>query len=370
MKRILKPHKIAAICLAVLLLAALLPVASVRASPGWEHYRVITISNGGSAQTNYQVRVNITDTSNMAVSGADLRFTDDGNTEVYPYYVESWATNDAYVWVRVSSIASGSSYMWMWYGNSGASSESSGANTFIAFDWKLDGPIGGRTSFGGYHTCALVSDGTMKSWGYNSYGQLGDGSTTQRNTPVSVSGISTAVAITAGVFHTLALLSDGTVKAWGRNNYGQLGDGTTTSNGTPVSVSEISDAVAIAAGFEHTCALLSDGTVKAWGLNNYGQLGDGTTTDSSTPVSVSDYDLGGRYDKSGGIYAIPDPNSDTYFVCKYASTEPTTSTGSPQDSGGVAPVPELPTIILVGGGLAALATYLILQRRKKSYARA
>ena len=85
----------------------------------------------------------------------------------------------------------------------------------------------------------------------------------------------------------MALKSDGTVWAWGDNGYGQLGDGTTTDRTTPVQVSGLSGVTAIAAGCYHTVALKSDGTVWAWGYNGYGQLGDGTTTQRTTPVQVS-----------------------------------------------------------------------------------
>jgi alpha-tubulin suppressor-like RCC1 family protein len=78
---------------------------------------------------------------------------------------------------------------------------------------------------GGYHTCALLGDGTVRCWGSNYSGQLGDGTTTQRNTPATVSGLSGATAIAAGEYHTCALLGDGTVRCWGWNNYGQLGTG-------------------------------------------------------------------------------------------------------------------------------------------------
>ncbi|HHT9106839.1 MAG TPA: RCC1 domain-containing protein [Candidatus Wujingus californicus] len=136
-------------------------------------------------------------------------------------------------------------------------------------------------SGGGSHSLALKSDGTVWAWGYNEYGQLGDGSTDYiKITPVQVSGLSDVIAIAGGGFHSLALKSDGTVWAWG-----EWGGGGVT---TPVQVSDLSDVIAIAGGSIHSLALKSDGTVWAWGGNDSGQLGVGTYGDyRTTPVLVS-----------------------------------------------------------------------------------
>jgi alpha-tubulin suppressor-like RCC1 family protein len=151
---------------------------------------------------------------------------------------------------------------------------------------------------GGGHTVALKSDGTVWTWGYNGIGQLGDNSTTQRNTPVQVLGtggsgfLTDVIAIAAGSNYTAALKSDGTVWTWGDNSYGQLGDNTTTRRSTPVQVSGtggsgfLTDVKAIAAGIDHMVALKSDGTVWTWGYNQNGQLGDNSTTRRTTPVQV------------------------------------------------------------------------------------
>ncbi|MCL2088900.1 MAG: Ig-like domain-containing protein [Oscillospiraceae bacterium] len=143
-------------------------------------------------------------------------------------------------------------------------------------------------SAGYSHTVALKSDGTVWAWGYNGYGQLGDGTTTNSHTPVQVSGLTEVTAISAGYGHTMALKSDGTVWAWGDNQFGQLGDGTIIDRHTPIQVSGLTGVTAISAGYEHTIALKSDGTVWAWGYNSRGQLGDGTTTHCTAPVQVSD----------------------------------------------------------------------------------
>jgi len=137
------------------------------------------------------------------------------------------------------------------------------------------------------HSLALRPNGTVWAWGSNWTGQLGDGTTTARSTPVQVPGLSDVSAIAAGTNHSLALRADGTVWAWGENIlHGQLGDGTTTDRFTPVQVLVVGDATAIAAGANHSLALRGDGTVLAWGDNGYGQLGDGTTTERLTAVQV------------------------------------------------------------------------------------
>ncbi|NDK29323.1 DUF11 domain-containing protein [Streptomyces sp. TR1341] len=139
------------------------------------------------------------------------------------------------------------------------------------------------------HSLALTSDGRVLAWGQGSYGQLGDGTATSSTTPVAVhlpEGV-TVTAIAAGLYYSLALTSDGRVLAWGYNTSGQLGDGSTaTWRYTPVPVHLPESVTAIGAGQATSYAVTSDGRVLAWGWNGYGQVGDGTTTNRNIPVAV------------------------------------------------------------------------------------
>jgi alpha-tubulin suppressor-like RCC1 family protein len=198
-------------------------------------------------------------------------------------------------------------------------------------DTALPGPVLGlgpvaNFAAGGYHACGLMSDGTARCWGRNTRGQVGDGTSNSPITqPHAVSGLSTAAALSLGGYHSCALLLDGTVQCWGQsdfgqigapglafsatpvtvsgitnavgvytgflhtcanNAFGQLGDGTTTSSATPVQVQGILNPSALALGEGHTCALMPDSTVRCWGEGDLGEFGSGTNTNSLTPVTM------------------------------------------------------------------------------------
>ncbi len=156
---------------------------------------------------------------------------------------------------------------------------------------------------GGFHNCALNVSGGVVCWGSNGYGQLGDGTATERWVPTAVSGLGTGVsAIAPGYMHTCALTAGGVV-CWGNNTYGELGDGTTTDRWVPTAVSGLGSGVsAITAGRRHTCALTTGGGVKCWGSNANGQLGDGTTTDRWVPTVVSGLGSGVTAVSAGGFH--------------------------------------------------------------------
>jgi len=145
----------------------------------------------------------------------------------------------------------------------------------------------------------VLPNGTVKAWGDNAFGQLGDGTTIDSHTPVQVKNLSGISAVATGAYHSLALKNDGTVWAWGKNEFGQLGDGTETEIHTPKQVVNLAGIISIAGGYDYSLALKYDGTVWAWGSNLMGQLGDGTYIAKRTPVKV--INLSGITAIAGGL---------------------------------------------------------------------
>jgi alpha-tubulin suppressor-like RCC1 family protein len=140
---------------------------------------------------------------------------------------------------------------------------------------------------GEYHSLALLANGTVEAWGYNGYGELGDnGAVAESETPGVVPGLAGVTAIAASCDASYALLANGTVDAWGYNEYGELGDGTKTERKAPVPVAGLENVVAISAGCDFAMALLKNGTVEAWGYGNYGELGTGNAKEQLTPEPV------------------------------------------------------------------------------------
>ncbi len=177
----------------------------------------------------------------------------------------------------------------------------SSANSPVPVPVDMTGVLAGKivtaVATGNNHSLALCSDGTLAAWGFNGYGALGNNSTTNSSVPVLVSRTGslagkTVVAIAAGEYHNLALCSDGSLAAWGYNNFGQLGNGGTTQSNAPAWVNTAGglagkSVIAIAAGGAHSLALCTDGTLAAWGYNASGQLGNAGTANSLVPVLVN-----------------------------------------------------------------------------------
>jgi alpha-tubulin suppressor-like RCC1 family protein len=142
-------------------------------------------------------------------------------------------------------------------------------------------------SAGSDYTCGVTTGGAAYCWGYNGFGQLGDGTGTDRLTPVAVFGGLTFAAVSAGDYHTCGLTTSGAAYCWGRNDAGQLGNGTPNGSLTPVAVFGGLTFAAVSAGVYHTCGVTTSGAAYCWGDNFFGALGNGTTTNSATPVAVS-----------------------------------------------------------------------------------
>jgi alpha-tubulin suppressor-like RCC1 family protein len=156
-----------------------------------------------------------------------------------------------------------------------------------------------RISVGFYHTCATITDGSVRCWGYNDYGEVGDGSDDTRLLPVVVRnagntgplrGIS---YVDAGAYHTCALRTDGGARCWGEADYGELGNGQLTPDrGLPVTVRNAGDngnlagVTQLQATDYHTCVRLQNGQARCWGYGSYGGLGNGDDSDSALPVKV------------------------------------------------------------------------------------
>jgi RHS repeat-associated protein len=201
-----------------------------------------------------------------------------------------------------------------------------------------------QVAAGAYHSCAVLSDGTVRCWGWNLYGQLGDGTQTSSSTPVVVAGIATATQIDVGDLHSCALLADGTAKCWGFGNNNQFGDGGSGS-GIP---SGITTATQISTAYDHTCARLADSTVKCWGMNFQGQVGDGTFAIRSTPVAVGG--LTSATQLSTGSDSQPSPNGSYSCAVAGGSIACWGTAYSGQLGNGVLGYSLTPVSVAIGGG--------------------
>ncbi len=208
----------------------------------------------------------------------------DDAVAVFDRNVTTWSATAASFGFTVGIKSDGT--LWAWgnnvYGQLGdgttVAKDTSTQEATAATDWS-------SIAVGIGHTAALKSDDTLWAWGYNFSGQLGDGTTVDKDTPTQI-GSTTWSAITAGTEYTVGIKSDGTLWAWGHNALGQLGDGTVVNKDIPTQIGSATNWSTVAAGGHHTVGIKSDGTLWAWGYNPRGQLGDGTNVSKNTPTQI------------------------------------------------------------------------------------
>jgi alpha-tubulin suppressor-like RCC1 family protein len=198
------------------------------------------------------------------------------------------------------------------WGDNSAGQLGDGTFTSRAAALVIPGLSGASVSAGGFHNLVLQGDGTVAVWGHAIYGQLGTGfetpppssgppplPTVSVPSPLVLAGLPSLAKLAAGDYHSVAIMSDGTVFSWGANWYGQLGDGTRSNRFDPVPVARLNDVATLAAGGRHTLAVLEGGSVWSWGKNDYGQLGNGNRADQLTPAVVTN--LSGIVAVAGGL---------------------------------------------------------------------
>ena len=179
-----------------------------------------------------------------------------------------------------------------------------------------------QVSGGSGHTAAIKTDGTLWTWGYNVNGQLGDNTTSTRCTPVTTfAGGTNWKQVAGGGSYTAAIKTDGTLWTWGYNYYGQLGDNTIIKRSTPVTTfAGGTDWKQVACGNNHTVAIKTDGTLWTWGNNNaQGQLGDNTTTDRCTPVTTFSGGTNWKQVACGGNHTVAIKTDGTLWTWGYNS---------------------------------------------------
>ncbi|WP_291401961.1 T9SS type A sorting domain-containing protein [Daejeonella sp.] len=169
---------------------------------------------------------------------------------------------------------------------------------------------------GYYHNLSIHQDGSLWSWGYNRYGQLGDGTTSPRTTPARIGNANDWKTIAAGYLHSVAIKSDGSLWTWGANGYGQLGDGSAANSKSPKRIGNATDWKMVGGGYNHTLAIKNDGSLWAWGLNNFGQLGDGTFVNKSIPTRIGNA-TDWKLISVGGNYTVAIKNDGSLWAWGY-----------------------------------------------------
>ena len=256
----------------------------------------------------------------------DLRFADSDSTTILNAWMERDTCNSANTkyYVQIpdgQSIINQNHPVYMYYGNSSMARD---LERSVKKRYDLETPSPSSSSGGtSYHRCWIEKpSGEVECSGRNQYGQLGDGSTSNSETQVTVSSQEDFVGIATGAQHSCGFKDNGEMYCWGRNQYGQLGDGSTSQSSTPVEVTGMDDVVDIALGDYFSCAVESGGGLYCWGQDTYGELGTYQSRDdnvigsqSTTPVRVDDGEglgLASSVSASGNHVCAVEDSGTTY----------------------------------------------------------
>ena len=199
-----------------------------------------------------------------------------------------------------------------------------GDNTTTRRSSPVQTVVGGNNwkqlSFG-YNCGAIKTDGTLWMWGAGNNGALGDNTTTSRSSPIqTIAGGTNWKQVSVGNLTTAAIKTDGTLWTWGRNNYGELGDNTITNKSSPVQTIAAGTnwkQVSASTSFVHCGAIKTDGSLWTWGRNDYGQLGDNTTTNKSSPVQTVAGGTNWKQVSKGSIHAAAIKTDGTLWTWGY-----------------------------------------------------
>ena len=239
-------------------------------------------TEGGTVKNFDDVFVVRDNVSGSDPAGGPGDFTVDGE-DIQDYFVD----NESEVDVKVGST------LLAWGNNSnGQLGINNTTNKLTPVPTYVGGSTWAQVSCGARHVGAIKTDGTLWTWGRNTYGQLGHNNTTQRNTPTKLGTATNWRQVSCGGHHIAAIKTDGTLWIWGKNSYGQLGNrfrGSSHHRSTPVTTyAGGTNWKEVACGREFTLAVKTDGTLWVWGRNNTRQLGlgPGQTSDKSTPVQL------------------------------------------------------------------------------------
>jgi len=210
--------------------------------------------------------------------------------------------------------------LWTWgYNGNGGLGDSTVTNKSSPVQTIAGGTNWKQVAGGYFHTAAIKTDGTLWTCGYNSYGQLGDSTITNKSSPVqTITGGTNWKQVACGYFHTAAIKTDGTLWTCGYNGYGQLGDSTITNKSSPVqTITGGTNWKQVACGYFHTAVIKTDGTLWLWGYNLDGQLGDSTITNKSSPVQTIAGGTNWKQVAGGSDHTAAIKTDGTLWTCGY-----------------------------------------------------